>query len=87
VADRDELLDEFRSKVIEDRIYVFTPQGKVIDLPIGSTPVDFAYHVHTDVGHNCRGAKISGRIVPLTYRLKTGQQVEILTTKNGSPSN
>jgi GTP pyrophosphokinase len=86
VADSDELLDEFRSKVIEDRIYVFTPQGKVIDLPIGSTPVDFAYHVHTDVGHNCRGAKISGRIVPLTYRLKTGQQVEILTTKNGSPS-
>lgn len=86
VADSDELLDEFRSKVIEDRIYVFTPQGKVIDLPIGSTPVDFAYHVHTDVGHNCRGAKISGRIVPLTYRLKTGQQVEILTTKNGNPS-
>ncbi|NVJ61325.1 MAG: GTP diphosphokinase [Gammaproteobacteria bacterium] len=86
VADSNAMVDEFRSTVVEDRIYVFTPQGKVIDLPIGSTPIDFAYHVHTDVGHNCRGAKIAGRIVPLTYRLKTGQQVEILTTKNGHPS-
>lgn len=86
VADAQDIMEEFRSNVIEDRIYVFTPQGKVIDLPLGATPVDFAYHVHTDVGHNCRGAKISGRIVPLTYKLKTGQQVEILTTKNGHPS-
>ncbi|NVJ50031.1 MAG: GTP diphosphokinase [Gammaproteobacteria bacterium] len=86
VVDASEMLDDFRNTVIEDRIYVFTPQGKVIDLPMGATPVDFAYHVHTDVGHNCRGAKIAGKIVPLTYKLKTGQQVEILTTKNGQPS-
>ncbi|WMS88544.1 GTP diphosphokinase [Pleionea litopenaei] len=86
VADASEMIDDFRNTVIEDRIYVFTPQGKVIDLPMGATPVDFAYHVHTDVGHNCRGAKISGKIVPLTYKLKTGQQVEVLTTKNGHPS-
>ncbi|MEE4244963.1 MAG: GTP diphosphokinase [Kangiellaceae bacterium] len=86
VADANELLDGFKSQVIEDRIYVFTPQGKVIDLPMGATPLDFAYHVHTQVGHNCRGAKVAGRIVPLTYQLQTGEQVEILTTKNGQPS-
>ncbi|WP_144391360.1 GTP diphosphokinase [Pleionea sediminis] len=86
VADAQDVMEEFRSNVIEDRIYVFTPQGKVIDLPLGATPVDFAYHVHTDVGHNCRGAKVGGRIVPLTYKLKTGQKVEILTAKNGHPS-
>ncbi len=86
VANTNEFLDEFRNEVVEDRIYVFTPQGKVIDLPVGATPVDFAYHVHTDVGHNCRGAKVGGRIVPLTQTLQTGQQVEILTAKNGQPS-
>jgi len=86
VADANEFLEEFRNEVVEDRIYVFTPLGKVIDLPMGSTPIDFAYHVHTDVGHNTRGAKVNGRIVPLTYQLKTGEQVEILTTKNGNPS-
>ncbi len=69
-----------------ERIYVFTPQGHVVDLPEGATPVDFAYHIHTEVGHRCRGAKANGRIVPLTYRLKTGEQVEILTSKSGSPS-
>jgi GTP pyrophosphokinase len=86
LADSNQLIDNFRSEVIEDRIYVFTPQGKVIDLPVGATPVDFAYAVHTDVGHACRGAKVGGRIVPLTYQLKTGEQVEILTSKNGQPS-
>jgi GTP pyrophosphokinase len=69
-----------------ERIYVFTPQGHVVDLPEGATPVDFAYHIHTEVGHRCRGAKVNGRIVPLTYRLKTGEQIEILTSKNGTPS-
>ncbi len=86
LADNNELIDEFKNEVTEDRVYVFTPQGKVVDLPLGSTPVDFAYHVHTDVGHNCRGAKIGGKIVPLNYALKTGEQVQILTSKNSGPS-
>lgn len=80
------LLDEFRKQVFEDRVYVFTPRGEVIDLPTGSTPLDFAYHVHTMVGHRCIGAKVDGRIVPYTYQLKTGQQVEIITQKNPNPS-
>ncbi|MCM2971158.1 GTP diphosphokinase [Larsenimonas suaedae] len=75
-----------RSDVAPDRIYVFTPEGHVIDLPSKATPIDFAYRVHTEVGHLCRGAKVNGRIVPLTYLLKTGQQVEILTATRGGPS-
>ncbi|MDL2190053.1 GTP diphosphokinase [Cobetia sp. LC6] len=74
------------SDVAPDRIYVFTPEGHVIDLPKIATPIDFAYRVHTEVGHRCRGAKVDGRIVPLTYKLKTGQQVEILTATKGGPS-
>ncbi|MCR5084934.1 MAG: GTP diphosphokinase [Succinivibrionaceae bacterium] len=80
------LLDEYRTKVFEDRVYVFTPQGEVVDLPTGSTPLDFAYHVHTMVGHRCVGAKVDGRIVPFTYALKTGQTVEIITQREPSPS-
>lgn len=86
VADTSELLAEFRHEVVEDRVYVFTPDGRIVDLPFGSTPVDFAYHVHTNVGHRCRGAKINGRIVPLSYTLQTGEQVQILTAKEGMPS-
>jgi len=86
MADSVEFLDHFRSESAEERVYVFTPQGKIIDLPLGATPLDFAYRVHTDVGHRCRGAKVDGRIVPLTYKLNTGEQVEILTTKQGKPS-
>ena len=86
VADAGEFVDQFRSEVFQDRIYVFTPQGKVIDLPQGATPLDFAYHIHTDVGHRCRGAKVNGKMVPLTCPLQTGQQVEILTVKHASPS-
>ena len=85
-ADATDLVDRFRDEVFEERVYVFTPQGRVIDLPQGSTPVDFAYAVHTEVGHRCRGAKVDGRMVPLTHVLKTGQQVEILTAKSGGPS-
>ncbi len=70
----------------EDRVYVLTPKGKVIDLEKGSTVLDFAYHVHTDVGNKCRGAKVEGRIVPLSYQVSTGEKVEILTAKNGQPS-
>ncbi|CAM4459789.1 MAG: GTP pyrophosphokinase [Legionellaceae bacterium] len=69
-----------------DRVYVFTPTGDIIDLPQGATPLDFAYYIHSEIGHRCRGAKINNTIVPLTYTLKTGNQVEILTTKNAKPS-
>ncbi len=69
-----------------DRIYVLSPQARVIELPQGSTPVDFAYHLHTDLGHRCRGAKVEGQLVPLHTRLQTGQTVEILSTKAGGPS-
>jgi GTP pyrophosphokinase len=86
VSESGELLDELRSQVFEDRIYVFTPSGDVIDLPMGATPLDFAYYIHSNVGHCCIGAKILGKIVPFTYQLKTGDQVEILTSKQANPS-
>jgi len=69
-----------------ETVYVFTPQGKVIDLPAGATPVDFAYALHTDIGHRCRGARVDGRLVPLDTPLVSGQRVEILTAKSGGPS-
>jgi GTP pyrophosphokinase len=85
-AGRDDALHAaFDSELVEDRIYTLTPQGDVIDLPVGATPLDFAYHVHTMVGHRCRGAKVDGRIVPLDYRLQSGQRVEILTAKTAEP--
>ncbi len=86
VAESGELLDELRSQVFEDRIYVFTPSGDVIDLPMGSTPLDFAYYIHSNVGHCCIGAKVFGKIVPFTHQLQTGDQVEILTSKQANPS-
>src|SRR5690606_1157275 len=70
----------------EDRIYVLTPQARVVELPRDATPVDFAYNVHTDLGHRCRGARVDGQIVPLHTRLKTGQTVEIIAAKAGGPS-
>jgi GTP pyrophosphokinase len=75
-----------KSDVFEDRVYVFTPRGDIIDLPVGSSPIDFAYHVHTDIGHRCRGGKVNGKLVGLDYQLKTGDKVEILTAKQGGPS-
>lgn len=87
IGDLTGLRDELQGDIAQDRIYVFTPDGHVIDLPQGATPIDFAYRVHTEIGHRCRGAKVGGRIVPLNYTLKTGEQVEILTTAGeGSPS-
>ncbi|MCJ7703236.1 MAG: bifunctional (p)ppGpp synthetase/guanosine-3',5'-bis(diphosphate) 3'-pyrophosphohydrolase [Anaerolineales bacterium] len=86
VEDAQEFVDGMKSDVFGDRVYVFTPRGDIIDLPAGSTPIDFAYHVHTEIGHRCRGAKIGGKLVSLDYRLQTGDQVEILTTKRGGPS-
>lgn len=81
----EELLDNFHAEMFHDRVYVLTPEGRVIDLQQGSTPIDFAYAVHTEVGHRCRGAKVNGRIVQLTYELKNGEQVEILTSKESAP--
>lgn len=74
------------SDLFEDRVYVFSPKGDIIDLPRGSTPLDFAYHIHTELGHRTRGAKVNGHMVTLTYSLQTGQQVELLTIKKGTPS-
>ncbi len=80
------LAEQLRVDIEPDRVYIFTPDGHAIDLPKGATPLDFAYRVHTEIGHNCRGAKINGRIVPLNYSLQTGEQVEIITSKHGTPS-
>lgn len=82
----DEFVDRFKSESVEERVYVLTPQGRVIDMPAGATALDFAYHVHTDVGHRCRGVKVNGRIVPLSYELGSGEQVEVLTGPQARPS-
>ena len=84
--DAGDFIDQFKSEIFEDRVYVLSPQGEVIDLPQGVTPLDFAYHIHTELGHCCRGAKINNRIVPLTYILKSGDLVEILSSKIEKPS-
>jgi GTP pyrophosphokinase len=86
VEDAREFVDSMKSDVFEERVYVFTPRGDIIDLPAGSTPIDFAYHVHTDIGHRCRGAKVKDKLVSLDYVLRTGDVVEVLTAKRGGPS-
>ncbi len=86
VGNASELVDQLRSGFEQDRIYAFTPDGHVVDLVAGATPLDFAYRVHTEVGHRCRGAKVNSKIVPLNTSLNTGDQVEILTAKEGGPS-
>ena len=79
-------ISEISTVVSSDRVYVFTPSGQIVDIPQGGTPLDFAYSIHSEVGHRCRGAKVNGRIVNLTTVLETGDEVEILTTKEGRPS-
>ena len=80
------LAEQLRVDFEPDRIYLFTPDGHVLDVPKGATPLDFAYRIHTEIGHNCRGAKVNGRIVPLSYILQTGEQVEIITGRTTGPS-
>jgi guanosine-3',5'-bis(diphosphate) 3'-pyrophosphohydrolase len=86
VEDARQFVDSLKSDVFAERVYVFTPKGEIVDLPKGSTPVDFAYEIHSEVGHHCRGARVDGRLVSLDYQLHTGEQVEILTAKQGGPS-
>ncbi len=86
VADAKEFIDQVKAEVFQDRVHVLTPGGDIIELPFGATPIDFAYYIHTEVGHRCRGAKVNGKIVPLNYQLKNGEQIEILTAKRGGPS-
>jgi GTP pyrophosphokinase len=86
VADSAEWVERFKHAALDDTVYVMTPQGKVVDLPAGSTPVDFAYALHTDLGHRCRGAKVDGHMVPLDTPLENGQRVEIVSAKVGGPS-
>ena len=86
LADSHELAQHFRNELFQDEVFVLTPQGKVFALTSGATPLDFAYAVHTELGHRCRGAKVDGALVPLDRQLATGQRVEILTVKQGGPS-
>lgn len=86
VAKDENTSEKLNQQIFEDRVYVFTPAGAILDLPTGATPLDFAYQLHSELGHRCRGAKINGHIVQLTYPLQTGDQIEIITTKQGGPS-
>ena len=86
LVDKGGFSEQIRQGLFNDTVYVFTPQGRVVDLTAGATPVDFAYHVHTDLGHRCRGAKVDGAIVPLNTKLQNAQRVEILAAKQGGPS-
>jgi GTP pyrophosphokinase len=84
--DSGDLLDQIRDDLFEDRVYAVSPKGDVVELPAGATPLDFAYYVHTQVGHRCRGAKVNGRIVPLTYKVQNGDKIEIITGSQAQPS-
>jgi len=86
VEEVSEVISEISTELSNDRVYIFTPKGQVVDIPRGGTPLDFAYGIHSEVGHRCRGAKVNGRIVNLTTALETGDEVEILTTKESKPS-
>jgi len=84
IVDSSDWVEQFKHAALDDTVYVVTPEGKVIDLPQGATPIDFAYALHTDLGHRCRGAKVDGAMVPLDYRLKNGERVEIIAAKTAA---
>lgn len=86
VTDAQEFVSGMKTDVFQDRVYVFTPKGDVVDLPRDATPIDLAYHIHTELGHRCRGAKVNGKLVTLDTPLNSGDQVEIITAKRGGPS-
>jgi RelA/SpoT family (p)ppGpp synthetase len=86
LVDAQEFVDSLKTDLFPEEVYVFTPKGDVVELPRGATPIDFAYHVHTEIGHRCQGAKVNGKMVPLNYQLEDGDQVLILTAKRGGPS-
>ena len=86
IVDSSDWVEQFKQAALDETVYVVTPQGRVIDLPRGATPIDFAYALHTDLGHHCRGAKVDGAIVPLDYCLKNGERVDIIAAKTGGPS-
>lgn len=86
ISDPQEYLESLKIDLFDTEVFVFTPQGEVISLRLGSTPIDFAYTIHTEVGHHCVGAKVNGTVVPLSYELQMGDRVEIITQKNSSPS-
>jgi GTP pyrophosphokinase len=86
MSDSDEFVDGMKTDVFSDRVLVFTPNADIIDLPAGSTPIDFAYHIHTELGHRCRGANVNGKLVPLDYKLNNGDQVAIISASRGGPS-
>ena len=86
VSEAQEFVDALKTDIFQDRVYTFTPHGDIIDLPAGATPVDFAYEVHTEIGHRCRGARVNGKMLALDSKLSQGDQVEIITTKRGGPS-
>lgn len=84
--DAEAFMDTMKNEVFQDQIYVFTPKGDIIDLPLGATAIDFAYHVHTEIGNRCRGAKVNGKLVSLNHQLETNDSVDIITTNRGGPS-
>lgn len=84
--DPEEFMDTMKTEVFQDRVYAYTPKGDIVDLPAGSTPIDFAYHIHTEIGNRCRGAKVNGRLVSLNHTLRSGDQVDIITSNRGGPS-
>lgn len=86
VTTASEFVNALKTDIFKDQVYVFTPKGQIIEMASGATPIDFAYHIHTEVGNRCRGAKVNGKIVALETALKTGDRVEILTAKKGGPS-
>jgi GTP pyrophosphokinase len=86
LTDAGEFLDAIKTDIFEDRVYAFTPKGKVLDLPMGATPIDFAYQIHSEIGHRCRGARVNGKLVGLDHQLQNGDQVEILTSRRQGPS-